>query len=179
MTGRKPGSGKGGFDFTDDDRRVWREVTKEYNKLPTATVPLEVVSPAPKSPKEKAEHVSLPLLPIKKNLPSLVPGTGDTRSFKQVRKSPKALEAVLDLHGYTESAAHTALIRFLSRCSAEDKRLVRVITGKGRGGEGKLRRAILEWLNLPELRGFVVSCAHAPSRQGGEGALDLVLRKRK
>ncbi|MBN8531116.1 MAG: Smr/MutS family protein, partial [Alphaproteobacteria bacterium] len=72
-----------------------------------------------------------------------------------------------------------ALLRFLARCQGEGMRLVRVITGKGRGGEGKLRRAVLEWLNLPELRGLVISCAHAPARQGGEGALDLILRRRR
>ena len=59
---------------------------------------------------------------------------------KRVARGKEKIDARLDLHGYTQSEAHSALLRFLRNASERDARLVLVVTGKGsknlgRGGE--------------------------------------------
>jgi DNA-nicking Smr family endonuclease len=104
-----------------------------------------------------------------------------------------AIDAVLDLHGLTQEAAHSRLRDFLMGCRAEGLRMVLVITGKGAkshrsdaadddwpsggGQRGVLRRTVPMWLDEPELRAIVVSYAAAGVRHGGEGALYIRLRR--
>jgi DNA-nicking Smr family endonuclease len=58
-----------------------------------------------------------------------------------------------------------------------------VITGKGvrgsaAGGErGVLRRQVPQWLQLPELRAYVVGFEAAHVGHGGEGALYVRIRR--
>ena len=61
------------------------------------------------------------------------------------------------------------------------KRGVLVITGKGRAdqGYGVLRRAVPTWLNQPPNRARIIAVHDAQPRDGGSGALYLLLRKRR
>jgi DNA-nicking Smr family endonuclease len=96
-----------------------------------------------------------------------------------------AIEARLDLHGLTQHEAHDHLGGFIRRAVAAGQRNVLVITGKGfkapynqKGGEvGVLRQAVPRWLNEPDLRRHVVALRHAQPRDGGEGALYILLRR--
>jgi DNA-nicking Smr family endonuclease len=82
------------------------------------------------------------------------------------------------LHGLTQAEAHDALLAFLHTAQTRGAKLVMVITGKGRGGEGgALKRQVPLWLALPEFRAMVVGFDDAHQRHGGEGALYLRVRK--
>ena len=52
-----------------------------------------------------------------------------------------------------------------------------MITGKGPGGEGVLKRAVPRWLMEPEMRKLVGSFESAHQSHGGSGALYLRLKK--
>ena len=52
-----------------------------------------------------------------------------------------------------------------------------VITGKGTRGEGKLRRALPDWLARGALAGLVVEYGPAAANHGGAGAYYLRLRR--
>ncbi len=90
------------------------------------------------------------------------------------------------LVGMTLAQAHPALVSFLLDARARGKRLVLVITGKGRAGEdweapmparaGRLRHDVPRWLSLPPLSSAVLQVAPAHRRHGGEGALYVYLR---
>ena len=56
-----------------------------------------------------------------------------------------------------------------------------MITGKGRAdqGYGVLRRAVPTWLNQPPNRARIIAVHDAQPRDGGSGALYLLLRKRR
>jgi len=58
---------------------------------------------------------------------------------------------------------------------------VLVITGKGaRAGQGErgvLKRAVPQWLSLPEFRAFVIGYEEAQVAHGGEGALYIRIRR--
>jgi DNA-nicking Smr family endonuclease len=101
------------------------------------------------------------------------------RMKQRVVRGKDAIDGRLDLHGLTQSEAHSVLLRFLRTAAARDARLVLVITGKGRGeGErGVLKRQVPHWLALPEFRALVVGFEDAHISHGGEGALYVRLRR--
>lgn len=102
------------------------------------------------------------------------PRTLDARAAKrELRKYP--IDTTLDLHGMSRPQAHEAVMRLLSRARAHGWRHLLVITGKGAGEEGVLRRALPLWL---EERGeSVMALAPAAREKGGSGALHVLLRR--
>jgi DNA-nicking Smr family endonuclease len=54
-----------------------------------------------------------------------------------------------------------------------------VITGKGVGGDGVLRRRVPEWLAAPPIRPHVAGVSEAHRRHGGDGALYVALKRRR
>jgi DNA-nicking Smr family endonuclease len=54
---------------------------------------------------------------------------------------------------------------------------VAIVTGKGSGEGGILRRELPHWLNLPSVRPLILGAAH-PHR-ANTGAIHLLLRRRK
>jgi DNA-nicking Smr family endonuclease len=103
------------------------------------------------------------------------------RLKKRVGRGKETIDGRLDLHGLTQSQAHAALLHFLRSASARGTRLVLVITGKGaRAGQGErgvLKRAVPQWLSLPEFRAFVIGYEEAQVAHGGEGALYIRIRR--
>lgn len=85
----------------------------------------------------------------------------------------------LDLHGMTEAAAHAALHDFVIAQHAEGARQLLIITGKGRGGDGILRRNLPLWCEHPALQRLITELALAPPRLGGSGAFLVSLSKPK
>ncbi len=109
----------------------------------------------------------------------------DKRAFGQLKRGKSTPEARIDLHGLTVADAHSALIAFLLRAQSEGLRLVLVITGKGRSGDGPiperrgiLRRQVPHWLELPPLSQAVLQVVEAHQRHGGSGAFYVYLRRR-
>ena len=97
-------------------------------------------------------------------------------------------EATLDLHGYRLTQAKSALRGFLFRAYESKKRLVLIITGKGKPKaewdlnldyRGVLRNEVPVWLEEAPLAGLILSVKKANSKHGGGGALYVYLRKNK
>lgn len=97
-------------------------------------------------------------------------------------------DSAIDLHGMDQHQAHTALCRFMQISQAQGRRLVLVITGKGRAFHnvssspifaetGVLKRSVPVWLRAPELRNVILGFEEAAPHHGGEGALYVRLRK--
>jgi len=86
------------------------------------------------------------------------------------------VETELDLHGLTVDAAQRVLTEFLDHCRRQRVRCARIIHGKGsRSAERQpiLKRKVNYWLRLrPEVLAF---CS-ATRRDGGSGALYVLLR---
>ena len=114
--------------------------------------------------------------------PELVHGSApglDRATQQKMRRGKIAIEARIDLHGMTQNEAHGALSDFLYDCRAAGLRSVLVITGKGAGGEGVLRAAVPRWLNGGESRQMVRAFSHAQPKDGGHGALYVMLKRLK
>src|SRR5262245_17740389 len=117
--------------------------------------------------------------PARNTLPPTLAPLG-RRMRMRVARGKEAIDGRLDLHGLTQSEAHTALLRFLRAATVRDARLVLVITGKGgRGGveRGVLKRQVPQWLNLPEFRALIIGFEQAHVAHGGEGALYIRVRR--
>lgn len=95
-------------------------------------------------------------------------------------------ESRIDLHGMRLDQAHGALVRFVLSSQASGRRLVLVITGKGKTREepgpiptprGVLKHQVPQWLSLPPLAQAVLQVTPAHQRHGGEGAYYVYLRR--
>lgn len=101
----------------------------------------------------------------------------DEHTIRRLKKGRLEIDARIDLHGMTQSQAHGALRHFLRAAQASSGRIVLVITGKGRAGDGVLRRAVPLWLAEPGFRDMVGGFRSAAIGHGGEGAIYVRLRK--
>ncbi|MCG8543201.1 MAG: Smr/MutS family protein, partial [Alphaproteobacteria bacterium] len=128
--------------------------------------------PRPRAPAPKPKPAAPPLSH------GSAPGV-DKRTADNLRRGRMAIEARIDLHGLTQDEAHRALTAFVDGQQAAGRRCVLVVTGKGawRAGGGVLREAVPRWLNEPALRRKVLSFSYAQPKDGGEGALYILLRR--
>ncbi len=141
-------------------------------KPPRISAPPKAAAAPPVMPRPPA--------PSPKVLPPLEIGNSagvDRARFEKLKRGQMAIEAQLDLHGKTQDEAHRELSSFIARAQAQGKRLALVITGKGREGKGVLRDSVPRWLNEPALRGRILALTNAQPRDGGAGALYVLLRK--
>ena len=117
----------------------------------------------------------------------------DRRSFERFRKGEMPIEARLDLHHMNQEQAHKTLHDFILRSYAAGKRCVLVITGKGEREKGKarnddhwlspetgvLRKHVPDWLQDPALKPLILKTSPAQPKDGGTGALYVLLRRRR
>ena len=112
----------------------------------------------------------------------------DKRVSSKMKAGKIDPEATLDLHGYRLTQAKLALRGFLFRAYESKKRLVLIITGKGKPKaerdlnldyRGVLRNEVPVWLEEAPLAGLILSIKKANSKHGGGGALYVYLRKNK
>jgi len=187
--------------LTDAEAALWRKVIKSVTptmRLPPATVngipPANSKSEEPKSVQVKKgatvrrahrvriNHQEDAATPHRDVVPLVVdaPQGTDRRTAQRLKRGKLEIDARLDLHGYSLAAGHTRLLEFLRATQAHGGRCVLVVTGKGgrdRGAPGKLKTAVPEWLNEPLFRPLVLSVTHAQPKDGGTGALYILLRK--
>ena len=177
--------------LTYEDRVLWTTIAQSIKPLRAKTKNVagdngdEVAEPVkppikhpPKfiKPAKLQKNLAAKILPQKIAAPPME--TLTRRMKSRVAKGRHAIDARIDLHGFTQHEAHAALLRFLRNANLRDARLVLVITGKGRGGEiGVLRRQVPQWLGLPEFRALVVGFEDAAIAHGGEGALYVRLKR--
>jgi DNA-nicking Smr family endonuclease len=200
----KPGSRKRAL--TTDEAELWTYAMRDARSLQRrgrrkahdADVPLGDGDGLPE-PSGSPQPAATPKPPVRAvNHPPYTPpapelsrspalAAYDEKERKRLGKNPELIEARLDLHGFRQREAYTALRSFLFSCSARGLRHVLIITGKGTAAErqrdffgeerGVLRRLVPQWLSEPELRSLVVSYTASHLRHGGDGALYIRLRK--
>ncbi|WP_296425284.1 Smr/MutS family protein [Yoonia sp.] len=119
---------------------------------------------------------------------SRAPVQMDHKSFGKMKRGKLVPEGRIDLHGMTMSEAHPELVGFILGSQSMGRRLVLVITGKGKdrddGGpipmlHGVLRHQVPQWLGLPPLSQAVLQITPAHLKHGGHGAYYVYLRRRR
>ena len=139
-------------------------------------------------PKPVARKTSVTLAPSLPDQLRKAPVQMDRKAFAKMTKGKMHPEGRLDLHGMTLDRAHGALSRFIISSHGSGRRLVLVITGKGKdrdeGGPipvryGVLRHQVPQWLNAPPLSSMVTQVTPAHVSHGGSGAYYVYLRRRR
>lgn len=151
-----------------------------------APEPVSVAVPAPakqKRPKATARPVAQP--PPR---PAPLPPSGlDSSWERKLARAAIEPDFTLDLHGHTLDQAHRRLDMGLSQAKAMGARLVLLVTGKERRMEaadrshrrGAIRAQTLDWLAAGPHAQDIAAIRKAHRRHGGEGALYLVLKRRR
>lgn len=187
--------------LTKDEVELWRQVADTAHRLHPERTRHEAPMPKPKPVKavkprgtksfevgSKARmaapgHDLLPALPERM---AKQPIHMDKKAFARLKRGKMLPEAKIDLHGMTQDQAHPALTGFILRAHGSGKRLVLVVTGKGKSkpddGPIPVRRGILkhhvpQWLSMPPLGPLVLQVAEAHISHGGSGAYYVYLRR--
>jgi len=106
------------------------------------------------------------------------------RKFQAGRIEP---DFTLDLHGHTLDSAHARLDDGLMQAKAMGARVVLLIAGKPRpvdaadrgSKRGAIRAKVLDWLAIGPHGADIAAIRKAHRRHGGEGALYLILKRRR
>jgi DNA-nicking Smr family endonuclease len=106
----------------------------------------------------------------------------DIKTFQQLKSGSLSISAHLDLHGMTSGQAQEALLFFIRESYLQNHRCVLVVTGRGinsPGGQSVLRRETESWLTRDPLKRVVLAFCTAQPKDGGAGAVYVLLRKQK
>ena len=174
-------------DLTSEEKRMWAAASRHVRRLDQAETPEAVITDELQKPKSRPVRVastttkSTSLAPVKASVKAQTNlGAGpvqNRQNERRVRRGKQAISASFDLHGFNQEDAWNALPKFLSRERARGSQCVIIITGKGRYGEGVLRRNFLRWIETQGARALISGYAPAHQRHGGGGAWYVYLRK--
>ncbi len=163
----------------EDEGALWRSVTTDIKPLEGRTAPV----PASAKPRKPvAEPPPRPVAPAPKprsKLPPLEAGRTpglDRRTAERLRRGQLAIDYRFDLHGMTRAQAHDRLNASIAASWEAGRRVLLVITGKG---QGILRDAVPRWLNEGSARRRVLAFCAAQPKDGGGGALYVLLKRRR
>ncbi|CUH65006.1 Smr domain protein [Thalassovita gelatinovora] len=184
-----------------EEIELWKKVAETADRMHSDPARPE---PKPKPKPKKSAHRRLPDFQIgTRSAPSLAqtdlsptiseqldktPLRMDRNTFGKMRRGKMLPEGRIDLHGMTMDKAHPALNGFIMRSHAQGKRLVLVITGKGKhrdeGGPipvrfGVLKHNVPQWLSMPPLSTVVLQVTEAHQSHGGGGAYYVYLRRNR
>jgi DNA-nicking Smr family endonuclease len=188
-----------------DDKALWDKVAQSTTPLdpparerpimpdppPQTRIP-DPVQPRDRLPAfrigESASHKPHPPQPDRDLSARLAhaPIRMDHSAFRKMQRGKLKPEGRIDLHGMTLAQAHPALTHFILNAHDAGKRLVLVITGKGKDRDtpdpipirhGVLRHQVPNWLHAPPMGAVVLDIREAHQRHGGGGAYYVYLRK--
>ena len=111
----------------------------------------------------------------------------EKNTLKRIKKGRLKIESRLDLHGFTVEESKEKVVNFIVRNYESKKRLLLIITGKGKRlpvtegwrGTGKLKENVPLWLKSIQLSKYILWFDSANRENGGEGALMIYLKKSK
>ena len=172
--------------LSHEDRIIWAQVARTVDAFPGKTVEdeswfaVDTPSAPPPAPKKPAK-IQQPM--PGQNPPSRpIPAPAIEKPvIRKLAQGRLPIDGRIDLHGLTQSEAHSLLFGFLARAHERGLRHVLVITGKGasHGSQGVLKRIVPDWLSKPEFRFLISGYEDAARSHGGEGALYIRLRREK
>lgn len=189
--------------LTTEEIDLWHKVVKQTERLHPGAH--SAAPPAPPLPKPKPTKQPIPRIeqfelgvnarqkPTKHDLkPAVTEGLRtrslqmDFKSYARMKRGKLKPEGRIDLHGMRQDEAHPELVHFILSSQAAGKRLVLVITGKGKRREdygpiptpfGVLKHQVPQWLGLPPMAQAVLQVTPAHISHGGDGAYYVYLRR--
>ncbi len=191
--------------LSEDEVALWRKVTETAQRMHPERKSHEAPLPKPKPKTTPKRRQIVPMTglemgagaaaqpahdlspPISERI-ARAPLNMDRKTHTRLKRGKMSPEGRLDLHGLTMAQAHPRLLAFILRAQADGKRLVLVITGKGKNRDeelpipvrhGVLRHQVPHWLSVPPLAQAVLQVSEAHLKHGGGGAYYVYLRRHR
>lgn len=170
--------------LTPEERRLWKLITRQTKPLEKQVVEENSLLPCGEGLGTKPKK----LAPTPQHTCCASPRKGeggremgdysgiDKNTAENFRKGKAAIDAMLDLHGMTQSNAHNALVAFIEKQVKLESRRLLVITGKG---SGILRASLPRWLTAPNLNKYILAFDVAKAKHGGDGAYYVLLKRKR
>nr|WP_183526215.1 Smr/MutS family protein [Yoonia ponticola] len=186
--------------LSPEERDLWDTVAGRMKPLDPKRPKTPEPAPPPKKPVPKERDMIADFMvgakadprrpndvlkPVGARLTS-APVNMDAKNYGRMTKGKLKPEGRLDLHGMTLAEAHPELVAFVLGAQAVGKRLVLVITGKGKERDegyaipvrnGVLRHQVPQWLALPPMSQAILQVTPAHLKHGGQGAYYVYLRR--
>ena len=113
----------------------------------------------------------------------------DKKKLSLLKRGKLQPEYILDLHGMNTVIAKKKSIEFIKSNYLDGKRLLLIITGKGKSTRtsfiengnqiGIIRKSLKSWLYESEMRIKILGIVSSHINHGGEGAFYIYLKKNK
>ncbi|MFK5996914.1 MAG: Smr/MutS family protein [Rhodobacterales bacterium] len=185
--------------LSETDKALWRAVTERIDPMrenfmfePTVKAKLKAAGAAPQKAKlfdfrigqkTRVAHYT----PSGVSSPKGVTPNMDKKNFQRLVRGKLEIDGRLDLHGLTQEQAKLMLRTKLLQAHGQGKRLILVITGKGKERRDEFNRSIVGvlrqnlplWLRQAPLASIVLEVTAAQARHGGEGAFYVYLRRNR
>ena len=177
--------------LSEEERILWGQVAgttvplRPVQHKPVQHKAVQQKAPAAASDAGKAAPAarhSTPSLPSYQPAPAPPPvakGHIDRQTTDKLAKGRLPLEARVDLHGMRQDEAYALLLSFMARAHDRGVRYVLIITGKGPGGDGVLKRSVPSWLRTPPFERYVSGLDQAARGHGGAGALYVRVKRHR
>lgn len=173
--------------LSPEEQARWAELARSVHPLPGRRIPSppsiaipRKAAPIPPLTADASPPAARPTL----RSPSAVLDTGWE---KRIRSGSLKPDIAIDLHGHSLSAAHARLNQALAMACAQGARTMLVVTGKPRkagnfdgvSSRGAIRSEIGHWLSSSPYADDIASVRVAHPRHGADGALYVILRRKK
>ncbi|MFY9350911.1 MAG: Smr/MutS family protein [Sphingobium sp.] len=175
-----------------EEEALWSALTRSVRPLRPGARASKIAGAAPPAqtppiadPPQRLTIAPQPILaapPARSPAPML-----DSSWERRIRGGTISPDMSIDLHGDTLAAAHARLDQAIAAALARDARVLLVVTGKppksgmvsGSSRRGAIRAEIGHWLETSRHADRIASVRVAHPRHGGDGALYLILRRKK
>lgn len=157
-----------------EDRKIWQKVARTVAPRRRD----KGKGSAKPDPTREDFATMLRLPPSERPTAKPLPKSLDVNNDKRVRRGRVEIDATIDLHDLTQNQARPALVKAVIRAYNQNFTTLLVITGKGRRGEGVLRRNFPEWISQVPIRPLIATYAPAHIKHGGGGAWYVFLKSR-
>lgn len=178
-----------------DEQAAWAKLAQSVTPLagkrkpglPSKTDLPKATSKPVAKPRPKPVLTSAPKSPSPSPPRRMFSSELDSSWNRKLKAGQIAPDYTLDLHGHTLDSAYTRIMSGLDQARAMDARLVLVVAGRERpvdpadrsSKRGAIRAKLLDWLAVSHHADSIAAVRRAHIRHGGEGALYLVLKRRR
>ncbi|WP_271079478.1 Smr/MutS family protein [Aurantiacibacter sp. MUD61] len=184
--------------LSPEEAALWNKVASTVKPMHPDQHTAKLASPPPAKPKKPVQSAAPRPVPgsVRERPPTVVspqplatqaPHGLDSHWERRLSRTATEPDFSLDLHGHTLDQAYVRLNDGLMQAKAMGARLVLVVTGRPRpvdaadrsSKRGAIRAKILDWLAAGQHASDIAAIRKAHRRHGGEGALYIVLKRRR
>ncbi|QUL37734.1 Smr/MutS family protein [Erythrobacter sp. JK5] len=175
--------------LTAGEQAAWARLAESVTPLEGRRAPTVAADPITSSPEptRTRPRQTAPIAPAPPARPAARTGGLDSHWDRKLKAGQVSPDYTLDLHGHTLDRAYDRITTGLDQARAMDARLVLVVAGRERpvdpadraSRRGAIRAKLLDWLAASHHADSIAAVRRAHQRHGGDGALYLVLKRRR